>query len=466
MPKNIGQEEFLRRARLVHGGNYDYSKTKYVNQKTKVVITCPIHGDFLQYPQAHIKRHHGCPICGQKKQKEKAKINSQKRTKNRLDFIAKAKKVHGEKYDYSEVCEDCASHKRVKIICPRHGAFYQTAGNHLSGRGCNKCKYDTLTKSEFIQKAAEIHNGIYDYSLVNYINNSTPVDIICNQHGIFQQKPSSHLNGNGCLKCKGDKIAAKNIKENQELFKKDKTLWFITEARKIHGDKYIYDKASYKKSAKETIIICPIHGEFLQTPNSHLGGCGCEKCGKDKLSILFRPTLKDFINKAKEIHKNKYDYSLTQIPQRAEDYVDIVCPTHGVFQQKMYLHLRGYGCKHCAHFSKGEEFIDTYLSKNGFNYERQFYIKNEFILCKNKRIFVDFCVKIGNQNVFIEYNGEQHYKPVKIWGGVEKYHDQQERDFAVKIYCKKHGIKLITIPYTDFDIIEKILNTQLKKNLT
>ena len=462
MPKNIGQEEFIKRAKLVHGDNYDYSKTVYINQKTKVSITCPIHGDFLQYPQAHIKRGHGCPECGKVKQKEKSREYSKKRVKSRSDFILKARKIHGDKYDYSNVSEECPSYKKVKITCPTHGAFWQSVGNHLTGNGCSKCKYGTLTTPEFIAKADKIHNNIYDYSLVNYVNSTTPVNIICKEHGVFFQKPCHHLRGNGCPHCKKNKITSGSIKENQELFRKDKTLWFVTEAKKIHGDKYIYNKTTYIKSAQKTIITCPIHGEFLQTPNAHLTESGCEKCAKDRTSIVLRPTLEDFIKTAKQIHKDKYNYSLVEIPPRAECKVKIICPKHGIFQQKMYLHLRGYGCLSCGHFSKGEEKIESYLSKKGFNYKRQFYIKNEYVLCKNKRLFADFCINIGKNKVFIEYNGEQHYKPVKMWGGLDKFYDQQERDFAVRLYCQKHGIKLIVISYKDFNNIENILDLQLK----
>ena len=124
-----------------------------------------------------------------------------------------------------------------------------------------------LTTEEFVQKAREVHGDKYDYSKVEYKNNKEKVCIICKEdgHGEYFKEPSKHLGGQGCPKCSGK---AKLTTEE-----------FIEKVRRIHSDKYDYSKVEYKNNKEKICIICPEHGEFYQTPNSHLQGRGCPKCG-------------------------------------------------------------------------------------------------------------------------------------------------------------------------------------------
>ena len=228
-------EEFISKAKKVHGDKYDYSLVEYVNNKTRVTIICPIHGLFEQRPVNHL-RGHGCMYCG----------NALKNTKE--EFIEAARKVHGDKYDYSQV--DYVDNKtKVKIICPIHGMFEQTPSSHLRGRGCKYCGGSVKhTKDTFIEAARKVHGNKYDYSKVEYVNNRTPIIIICPIHGEFKQSPNEHLQGKGCQRC------ANNIKRTTEEF--------IENARKIHGDKYDYSRVKYIDCHTKVKIVCPIHGEF------------------------------------------------------------------------------------------------------------------------------------------------------------------------------------------------------------
>lgn len=178
------------------------------------------------------------------------------------EFIAKAKAIHGDCYDYAEV-EYVKSTEAVRIICKKHGVFLQAPFNHLKGHGCSKC-----TKSEnrrlgidvFIKRANAIHNNFYDYSKSEYVNSVTPVCIICPIHGEFQQTPNKHLSGQGCPKC------APNYK--------DTTASFIEKAKRVHGDFYDYSKVDYVDEHTKVCIIDPEYGEFWQQPCSHLNGRG------------------------------------------------------------------------------------------------------------------------------------------------------------------------------------------------
>ncbi|MBS6286254.1 MAG: hypothetical protein KH433_02445 [Campylobacter concisus] len=119
-------KSFIDACNYIHGGRYSYDKTEYVRRDKKVIITCPVHGDFEQTSGNHLYGY-GCPAC--------AGVN--KLTPE--IFISKAKNIHGDKYDYSLIIGDISSHHKVAIICPEHGVFEQTPTGHLSGKGCSKC---------------------------------------------------------------------------------------------------------------------------------------------------------------------------------------------------------------------------------------------------------------------------------------------------------------------------------------
>jgi hypothetical protein len=195
----------------------------------------------------------------------------------KTNFIKKAIAKHGYKYDYSKV-NYINNYTAICIICPIHGNFYQKPTIHLSGKnGCNcpKCAKKKLSfvklsnTKDFIKKAQNKHEDLYDYSKVNYINKNTKVCIICHIHGEFFQKAQIHLMGSGCQKC---------WKERFILLQRNTKDIFILNAKKTHGEKYNYSKVNYITSYHKVSIICPTHGEFSQKPGAHLAGQGCPKC--------------------------------------------------------------------------------------------------------------------------------------------------------------------------------------------
>lgn len=197
-------EQFIQKALKVHGDKYDYSLVEYKNSHIKVIIICPIHGQFLQRSSAHLDGQ----CC------KKCFINKQQ--SNIEEFINKANLIHKNKYDYSKFIYINSKIKGI-IICPNHDEFLQIPNKHLRKRGCPKCiKTKLLTKKEFIEKANKIHNFKYDYSESTYINNKTKLIIICSDHGEFNQSPNSHLNKQGCPLCKNNKTGWTHIKWNQQ----------------------------------------------------------------------------------------------------------------------------------------------------------------------------------------------------------------------------------------------------------
>lgn len=263
--RKLTTEEFIEKAKKLHGGKYDYSQAEYINAKTKVCIVCPEHGEFWQAPDKHLHGH-GCPMCHPFSYK------------NTDWFVNESRKIHGNRYDYS-LTEYTGALNKVRIICPTHGVFEQIANNHLHGQGCPKCHKVKSQKNldDFITEAKNIHGDKYDYSKVEYRGAHTRVCIVCPEHGEFWQTPANHLSGKGCRKCYG--------RYNMS------TADFINESYKIHGDKYDYSKVLYSDTTSKVCIICPEHGEFWQTPAKHLMGHGCPICKQSHLELEIRNLL-------------------------------------------------------------------------------------------------------------------------------------------------------------------------------
>ena len=167
---------------------------------------------------------------------------------------------------------------KVCVICPEHGEFYQAPRDHVRGNGCPQCankrrgSKKRLTINEFIEKAREVHGDKYNYDAVKYDNINTKITIICPIHGNFEQIPMNHLLGQGCPKCIGRNLNTEDI---------------IKRFREIHNSTYDYSKVEYKGMNKKVCIICPIHGEFWQTPSKHLLGQGCKKCSYNENGICY-----------------------------------------------------------------------------------------------------------------------------------------------------------------------------------
>ena len=206
------------------------------------------------------------------------------------EVIKKFIEIHGDRFDYSKVRYTNMTIK-VCIICPIHGEFYQTPGNHLKGKGCKKCANINLSifkkcnTVEFIEKAVSIYGDRYDYSKVIYVSAKTKVCIICKEHGEFWQTPDNHLSGYSCGLC-GD--------NNSSLKQRSTKEQFINKAIEIHGKKNDYSNVNYINNYTKVSVTCLTdnHGDFLVTPNNHLSGKGCPRCKKSKGELIITEILK------------------------------------------------------------------------------------------------------------------------------------------------------------------------------
>lgn len=205
-------KQFVEEARAIHGDKYDYSLVNYQGAFKKVQIICPKHGIFEQIPDSHINQRCGCAKC---------KFDWHVVTEE--EFLNRVKEKFGDKFDLSKM-NYIDYTTPITIICPIHGEFEMTPYAFVNcDNGCHECGKEvgirklTSTTEEFISKAKKIHNDFYDYSLVNYINSRTPVDIICPKHGVFTQTPSAHLHSKGCPSCarsKGEMFIERYLREH------------------------------------------------------------------------------------------------------------------------------------------------------------------------------------------------------------------------------------------------------------
>lgn len=346
--------------------------------------------------------------------------------KKTLNFITKANIIHNNKYDYSLV-NYTNSRKNVDIICVEHGVFKQRPSDHLNGQGCPICE----KTQNFILKANLKHNNLYSYDNTNFVNSSTKVCITCPIHGDFYQLPHAHLNGQGCPKCVGRNLTIDEV---------------INKCNKIHHNKYDYSNLSFNKIKDKVSINCPIHGTFEQCLMKHLNGQGCPKCAHN-----YKKNNYIFIQKAKQIHRNYYDYSLVEYDNNKNN-VKIICPIHGIFEQTPNNHLAKHGCPKCVENTSSYQkelidFIQNVLSTN-------------VVINDRKQIEpYELDIYIPTYQIAIEFNG--------LYWHSDKYVDENYHLLKTNL-CKEKGIQLIHIFEDEWvykkDIVKSRLRNLFHKN--
>lgn len=299
-----------------------------------------------------------------------------------------------------------------------------------------------LTHTQFIERTSKVNPNII--ILGQYETQLTPIECkcrVCNH--VWKTSPKNIMQGKGCPEC--GKIKSKENKL------KNKASSFAERANQVHSNKYDYSKSFYRGATEKVEIICPIHGSFFQTPNNHIN-CkqGCPKCSHPS----YAKSTEEFIEQAVRIHKDKYNYSKSVYINSFTPVV-VACPIHGDFEQLPNNHLKGCGCPKCNE-SHGEKAVREYLESLNLDYIAQYKIT----LSNNKIAYIDFY--LPDYNMFIEYNGEQHYVPIKHFGGQIRHNKQKERDILVREYCLSHLITLIEIPYNED--INKHLNFLKNEN--
>jgi hypothetical protein len=436
--------------KLVHNNKYSYDKVIYVNFNTKVIITCPIHGDFEQNLYDHSVGR-GCNIC----RSEKMKICN---LKGREDFIKKSNITHKNKYTYDKVPNNFGVRQKVIITCPIHGDFNQTADSHKRGRGCPYCKGKSgqdLNKSNQLKKD-RINHFIKKYQfehvrLIESYSKGTMVNkFYCDIHGEFSKNSSQVSKGQicgECLKLKNRKVSVAN--ELNKMLKR-------------HNNKFEY--INYIDLVDEITVKCIEHNHtFKILKSSHVqnkyGGCGyCISQYKDFRMKEQDEVIKNFRN----VHEDRYRYDNVDYRGRSIK-VSITCLKHGDFMQTPSSHLNGSGCPNCKS-SSGEKMIQGILKKMGISYVTE----KRFFGCSSElgNKLLPFDIYVPEFHTCIEFDGYHHFFPIEAWGGENSLIKVQNRDRYKNEYCEKNEIDLIRIPYTmsKLDIVD-LLNKKFNKNI-
>lgn len=422
--RKYNKEEFVEKANKVHNNKFTYPGI-YVNSLTKIEICCPVHGVFQQVPASHLSGI-GCPACtGNKRYTTE-------------DVLKEAKEIYGDLYNLDNL-KYSNGRTPFEVICRKHGPFLKTRAEFIGNKsGCNKCSRQTLDTEVFKELACEKHGDKYDYSLTNYFKSNLKVIIICKIHGKFLMRPNNHLNGQGCPSCGGkDEITLDEIqKRNFERY----------------GDKYTLLDKIYTNSDIPLTFRCNKHNIIFRTNiYKHIKHYGCKKCFREHIDNNTADNVHSFLERAKLFHRDKYDYSKV-IYKGNKINVEIICPKHGSFFQRPNNHLSRIGCPVCS-ASKGELKIFYFLKNNNINFIQEYKIENY-------KYRYDFY--LPDHGLFIEYHGEQHYKVVEHFDGVEGLKKRMKHD-KIKRKLVKNVLKkeMLTIPYTKFDKIISILKKKL-----
>lgn len=308
---------------------------------------------------------------------------------------------------------------------------------------------------EFKEKSEKIHKDesgqpLYIYPEQEYTNRRTDMIIYCCKHDYyFLLTPAEHYRGRGCSKC-GIEKSHNKLKDTFDIFKK--------KANKKHFNQYNYPEQIYTNNKQEVIITCKLHGEFKQLAYLHLKGCGCQKCGFEKMVRNQNTlTIDDFIKRSKLIHGDKYDYQQSTYIN-IYTKIKIYCKEcDEFFTQIPYVHLNGHGHEKCSkRTSKGENKIMKILNENKIEFIHQYKYKD----CRNINI-LSFDFYLPKYNCCIEYDGRFHFESVDYFGGDEKLKYTQKNDNIKNSYCEYNNINLIRIHHKIKDV-EHFLIRKLK----
>jgi len=236
---------------------------------------------------------------------------------------------------------------------------------------------------------------------------------------------------------------------------------FLRRSKFFHGERYDYSLVNYICCSDKVIIICPLHGQFSQIAYSHMRGQGCPKCRYLRNGCNRIKSFEKFTTDARKIHGDVYDYSLVKYVN-AKKKVDIICKKHGIFRQAPAWHINlKHGCPKC-NSSRGEIAIRQWLETNNVLFKEQ----QTFSDCRNPKTNYPFKFDfyILGKKILIEYDGEQHFRPMYLGKNHKTIKDLQEtkwRDGIKNEYAKQRGIKLVRIPYFEFERIPEILKENI-----
>lgn len=443
MGAKITKQEFVDRARLIHGNKYEYSG-EYLGSSVKMEIVCNIHGSYMQVPYSHLSGS-GCYQCS-------IFNRGLKRKKTHQQFVDEANAIHNYRYQY--IGEYMGALSTQEFLCKIHGSFFQTPSDHLNSNGCAKCSHSSgglkrkKTQQQFIDQCSLVHGNKYTYPDL-YVGVKNILLIICNTCNLnFYQTPDNHLQGSGCPNCANVFNATTKRKSIPKL---------IEGAIKVHGNKYDYSEVNalnyINKDTKIPIKCNDCNSLFYQTPGNHINnGNGCRVC---HIKIQTGST-KSFIEKAINVHGNdKYDYSNVEYTL-CRNKVKIICNScTKIFSQNPFNHLQGQGCPRCC--SKIISKVET----DWLNYlDIPLEYRQKSLKINNKLIKAD--AYDPTTNTIYEFNGDFWHGNPKVYNIYEiniiskkSFGQLYEATLNKETMIKSAGYNLVSIWENDWKEIVK-----------
>lgn len=422
-------ETFKKEVFALTGDEYEVIG-KYSNSRTKIPMKHTNCGLIYEVKPNDFLNGRRCPKCFGKMKKS-------------TDVFRKEVfELVGDEYSVSsEYINNKTKIKMVHEICSFE--YDVVPSSFLRGIRCPKCSGKMKKTTEQYKK--EVYDLVGDeYEILGEYKNA--ITKIKTKHencgNIYSVKPSGFLSGDRCPKCGG------SLKKTDEIYKK--------EIFDLVGNEYEAITAYINNRTKIEMKHNVCGYVYNVKPNVFLSGCRCPWCfgSVKKTTEQFKEDVYDLVEGEYEVlgeYKNSKDKILMRHSTDECIYEYKVTPND---------FLRGRRCPQCKE-SKGEKDIKIYLDTKKINFSPQY----RFDDCRNKYpLPFDFAVFNEDKtlNCLIEYDGQQHYKSFIFFGGMEKLKQTQKHDQIKTQYCKDNNIKLIRIPYWDFDNIETILNEELK----
>lgn len=302
----------------------------------------------------------------------------------------------------------------------------------------SKKKLDTET---FIKNSKDVHGDKYDYSLTKYVDYKTPVVIICpvEGHGVFYKVPHKHSSsGQGCPICSKNRKGTRKQHNNES---------FINKANNKHNNFYAYPNLVYTRLIDNVLIECPVHGEFEQKAVNHLSGSGCPQCGIEKRTNKQIDGFEKFNEKFKLLElDDKYELVSDEY-EKSKSKINIKCKgCNNNFVIRPNDLLTGYGCPHCN--TSGGVLEPKLFLKIKEEFPNYNVIKSGATFLEKLQLDIFF----PQNSIAIEYQGQQHFRPIEFFGGEEAFKSQMERDERKRLLCEQNNVNLFYFTYTSKDV--------------
>lgn len=399
MPNSTSKDEFDRRMEECHPGKINHSKTEYTNMTSLARFECLCGSNYERKPIRMFRpgASHGCPLCCSKGHPD-----------TRESFIRKAKDVYGDTYTYEQVVY-ISSMTLVRIGCPKGHMFSRLPNKFLQGEGCGECSGHGRTFAEFRRRSDEKYGkDTFKFQEEDYYGMTSLLQVTCPMGHKFTIDAHTHIrekSKGGCMECSRNQASIRKSHTQEDC---------VTLFESTHGDRYDYSLLTYVNSTTPVTIICRIHGEFQQTPSSHIQGSGCKQCGFKQLANTKTRSDEEWINRARSVHGDKYAYLrvFRLIDLKNRPFFEIHCSKGHMFTQRCEHHLQGNGCPSCTNrFSKPQkEWLDYIAVERDIQYGESGEFKPP-----GTTFFVDgFC---ANTNTIFEFQGD-------FWHGNPKCFDQ------------------------------------------